>query len=108
MISIDRAMPDAAPRPQPLYVMIKPPPAQARLIECQRRLLGIDNGYGRERLHTTLLPLGDGRDLPAANLALIRAALASLQAEPFRIAFDRLSRKVLLGRQGLRELRGFQ
>jgi len=92
---------------QPLYLMTKPPLERAREIDRRRRLLGLETRYGLERFHTTLLPLGDGRDISCEYLDLLHRALSSLCAEPFPIAFDKLNRNALVGTK-MRELRAFQ
>lgn len=95
------------PCEQPLYIMIKPPLPIARDIDCCRRVLDVDGRYGMERFHVTVLPIGEGRDIATAQLERLRDAIASLQAEPFRIAFDTLNRNALVGRDA-RALRAFR
>lgn len=91
---------------QPLYVMIKPPPAIAREIDCCRRLLDIESSYGTARLHCTVLPLGEGRDISPARLDRLLRIVASARIEPFRISLDTLSRNALVGKaSGVRMLR---
>lgn len=91
---------------QPLYVMIKPPPAVAREIDCCRRLLDIASSYGPARFHCTVLPLGDGRDIPAARLDRLIAIAAALSLDPFHISLHTLSRNALIGKaRGVRTLR---
>lgn len=106
MISIDP--PCAGTAAQPVYVMIKPPAPVAIAIDGQRSRLGIDRCYGRDRFHVTLLPVCDGRDLSQAVLERLDRAVASLHAEPLRVAFDRLKRNALVGGGALRDLRGLQ
>lgn len=94
--------------PLPLYLMAKPPAETAVEIGHRRRRLGLSSGYAIERLHTTLLPLGDYRSLPRAALETICRAAASLHADPFAVAFDRLRGNALVGGATLGELHGFQ
>jgi 2'-5' RNA ligase len=93
---------------QPIYIMAKPPSTPRRQIEQLRRTLDIDNRYGAEKLHSTLLPLGDGRDLPQTSFERIRIAVESLCAEPFDVAFDRVQGNALVGGRALAGLRSFQ
>jgi 2'-5' RNA ligase len=94
---------------RPIYLMIKPPPRTARVICERRRAAGIDGGsYGPERVHITLLPIGDARYLPASWLEALREAIASFQAEPFNITFERIRHNALRGGRGLGAVRDFQ
>ncbi len=80
-----------------LYLMLKPPLEIARMIHRLRLKYGIESRYGHERLHTTLLPLGDERYLSPGQIASIHAAMALLRAEPCEIRFDRLNGNALVG-----------
>jgi RNA 2',3'-cyclic 3'-phosphodiesterase len=60
-----------------------------------------------ERFHVTLVPFGDIRLISPENLELIRRALASLQAEPFEIALNRIKGNALVGNR-TQALRDFQ
>ena len=93
---------------QPLLLMIKPPAPIARRIDRQRRHLGIDDSYGWQRLHTTLLPLSDARQIDAPLLATLRRAIASPDFAPFPIVFDKLHRNALVGSRPMLRLRAFQ
>jgi 2'-5' RNA ligase len=93
--------------PRPLYIFAKPPAEIALAAEQRRRELGIDSDYGRERFHTTILPLCDAREAPPGLLNTLEAAF-SLLAEPCMILFDRLHRNALRGGSALRDLHALQ
>jgi len=42
-----------------LYIMIKPPSAALRQVCAQRASYGLDDSYPADRLHCTMLRLGD-------------------------------------------------
>src|SRR4051812_30196578 len=83
---------------QLVYFMLKPGPAEAAAMDALRRTHGLPRSYALERFHITLLPLGDIRLISAEAMACIRRVAASLQTEPFTIAFHRLDGNVLRGR----------
>lgn len=92
---------------QMLYLMLKPDPQTAVTMDALRRQHGLARKYAVERFHITLVPFGDIRTISAETLDLIRRAAASLQAEPFEIALNRISGNALVGRrmQALRDFR---
>jgi 2'-5' RNA ligase len=92
---------------QMLYLMLKPDPKAAAAMAALRRQHGLAHKYAAERFHITLVPFGDIRTISPENLDRIRAAAASLQAEPFEIAFNRISGNSLVGSrmQALRDFR---
>ena len=92
---------------QMLYLMIKPDPEAAAAMDEMRRRHDLARKYASERFHFTLVPFGDIRLLSPENLALIRRAAASLQAEPFDVALDRISGNALVGGR-MQALRDFQ
>jgi 2'-5' RNA ligase len=92
---------------QMLYFLIKPDPEQAAAMDSLRRQYGLARRYAAERFHITLLPFGDIRLISAENLDLIRRVAASLQAEPFEVALNRISGNALVG-SNMRGLRAFQ
>ena len=70
---------------QMLYLMLKPDPKAAAVMAALRRQHGLAHKYAAERFHITLVPFGDIRTISPENLDRIRAAAASLQAEPFDV-----------------------
>jgi len=92
---------------QPLYFMIKPPEQQAREIDLQRQRLGLDARYGWKRFHTTVMPLGDGRDLSDARLELLDKTVRDLRPAPFWFEFDQLRGNALVAGRSAREVRSF-
>jgi len=48
-------------------VVRKPPEETALEVDLRRRELGLASDYGRERFHTTILPLCDAREAPRAT-----------------------------------------
>lgn len=86
-----------------IYFMFKPPPAEAAAIDRLRRSLGIYSRYPPDRLHSTLLPLGQCEELSA-----LRAAAGSIRGEPFPAIFDRLDGNMLVGRKKLSGASAFQ
>jgi len=76
---------------RPFYLMLKPPIDTARAIVCQRRLLGIDSPYEAERLHMTILPLGDAFSFDGLDRAF------SIDATPFELCLDMLDGTALIG-----------
>ena len=93
---------------RPLSFVIKPPAEPALAIDRQRRLRRIDRRYGIERLHSTVLPLWDDREVSEARLDELTRAATSLCAEPFPVAFDTLDRNALVGAAATRGLRAFR
>ncbi|MEI9852851.1 MAG: 2'-5' RNA ligase family protein [Sphingomonas sp.] len=94
--------------PCPLYLMAKPSAAKALEIDRLRRALDIGRTYGAERLHMTLLRLWDGQGSPASWITLLCRALASLDAPPFEVRFERVRRNALVGGAAMRDARLFQ
>lgn len=94
--------------PRPLYIFAKPPEETALEAEQRRRDLGLADDYGRERFHTTILPLCDARAAPPGLVDILEMAFASMVAEPCAILFDRLHRNALRGGRELRDLRELQ
>jgi 2'-5' RNA ligase len=94
--------------PRPLYIFAKPPEKMALEAEQRRRELGLASDYGRERFHTTILPLCDARAAPPGLVDMLDTAFASMIAEPCTILFDRLHRNALRGGGALRDLRELQ
>jgi 2'-5' RNA ligase len=92
---------------QMLYLMLKPDPQAAAAMHALRRQHGLGCKYAAERFHITLVPFGDIRTISPETLDRIRAAAASLQAEPFEIAFNRISGNALVGSR-MQVVRDFQ
>ncbi|MDV3459101.1 hypothetical protein RZN05_19035 [Sphingomonas sp. HF-S4] len=90
---------------QMLYLMIKPDPAAAAAMDRLRLDYNLARKY--QRFHVTLVPFGDIRLISPENLELIRCALASLQAEPFEVALNRIKGNALVGNK-MQALRDFQ
>ncbi|RYD54598.1 MAG: hypothetical protein EOP60_07230 [Sphingomonadales bacterium] len=89
----------------PVYLMIKPDSPTACEIARRRPLFGIDSRYGSDRLHATVLPLGDYPELEHDFLDEVLRIVASLRAEPFWVAFDRLNGNALRGSKSLAAFR---
>ncbi|WP_404336083.1 2'-5' RNA ligase family protein [Sphingomonas sp. MMS12-HWE2-04] len=94
--------------PRPLYIFAKPPEETALDAEQRQRELGLAGDYGRERFHTTILPLCDAREAPAGLISVLETAFAAMLFEPCAILFDRLHRNALRGGRELRDLRELQ
>ena len=92
----------------PLYIQAKPPAAiQAQIVALPRN----DPGRGPELLHVTLMELFDLHHAPPEWLPAIKAALDSLDAPAFPLAFDRIENRkavTLRTRAPLTEARAFQ
>jgi 2'-5' RNA ligase len=94
--------------PRPLYVMAKPTPETAVELDRCRRELGMVSDYGRERFHTTILPIADAREAPSDLVDLLDAAFAAMIVGPCPILFDRLHGNALRGGGALQDLRDLQ
>jgi RNA 2',3'-cyclic 3'-phosphodiesterase len=92
---------------QVLYFMIKPGPEAAAAMDGLRREHDLARKYAAERFHITLVPFGDIRLLSPENLNRIRQAAASLRADPFDVALNRIRGNALVGNR-MRALRDFQ
>jgi RNA 2',3'-cyclic 3'-phosphodiesterase len=92
---------------QMLYLMLKPDPQAAAAMDELRRQHGLARKYAAERFHITLVPFGDIRTISPEALDRIHRAAASLKAEPFEVAFNRISGNRLVGSrmQALRDFR---
>jgi len=92
----------------PLYIQAKPPPeVQARITALARN----DPGRGPELLHATLASLFDLHHAPPDWLPRTIAALDSLDAAAFPLAFDRIENRkavTLRTKAPLAEARAFQ
>lgn len=84
-----------------LYFMCKPPVAQQRQACGCRSSLGLDESYTADRLHTTMLRLGEDSLWSPARLDDLWAALQHLVYAPFDVAFDTVERRMLRGRNGI-------
>lgn len=73
-----------------IYIMLKPDPALAALMDACRRMFGLDSSYPRDRLHCTLLPLWDRRLASDRLLAATCAALDAFDSEPFTLVLTRI------------------
>jgi RNA 2',3'-cyclic 3'-phosphodiesterase len=92
---------------QLLYLMLKPTPEQAAVMDHLRTQYDLSRNYAAERFHITLLPFGDIRMRSQNDLMCICHAMASLQAEPFDVTLNRISGNALVGSR-MRALRDFQ
>jgi 2'-5' RNA ligase len=92
----------------PLYIQAKPPPqVQAQIAALPRN----DPGRGPQLLHATLMSLFDLHYAPPEWLGQVIAALDSLDAPAFPLAFDRIENRkavTLRTRAPLAEARAFQ
>ena len=92
----------------PLYIQAKPPPhVQAQIAALARN----DPGRGPALLHATLVSLFDLHHAPPDWLPRVIAALDSLDAPAFPLAFDRIENRkavTLRTRAPLAEARAFQ
>lgn len=93
---------------QPLSFMFKPSVQHAQEFDLRRTLLGIKGRYGWQRLHTTALPLGDGRNMSDARLDMLDQVVRMLDLQPFRLEFTRLSGNMLIAGKGASEVRNFR
>jgi 2'-5' RNA ligase len=92
---------------QMLYLMIKPGAEQAAAMDRLRRTHDLARKYAAERFHITLVPFGDIRLIAVKDLERIHLAAASLQAEPFDVALNRIRGNALVGNR-MQTLRDFQ
>jgi 2'-5' RNA ligase len=84
-----------------LYVMLKPPPAHHRLLRGCRSAHGLDDSYPVDRLHNTMLRLGDGDAWSPQAIARLRDAFGQVRFEPFSVTFDQIEGRLLRGRRGM-------
>jgi len=92
---------------QLLYLMLKPTPQQAAVMDRLRVQYELSRAYAADRFHITLLPFGDIRALSPDDIMCIHHAAASLQEEPFDVTLNRISGNALVGNR-MRALRDFQ
>lgn len=78
-----------------LYIMIKPPSAALRQVCARRSTYGLDDSYPADRLHCTMLRLGDEADWSDARIDRLGGLLGSLDAEPFTVEFDLIAGNLL-------------
>lgn len=90
-----------------LSIMIKPPVAMARALASARSAVGLHDRSPADRLHCTMLDLGDAAEWPAYRIARLCQALDAVSAEPFEVAFDRLEERTLWGQPGAMGARAF-
>ncbi|WP_299425293.1 2'-5' RNA ligase family protein [Sphingomonas bacterium] len=81
--------------------MIKPPFVAQRQVCGQRAHYGLDDSYPSDRLHSTMLRLGDEADWPAARLDQLRRLLGTIAVEPFRVMFDLIAGNLLRNTKGI-------
>lgn len=84
-----------------LYVMIKPPAAALRRVCARRAAYGLDDSYPADRLHCTMLRLGDEADWSVARLGALQQVLGAIAAEPFPVAFDLIAGNLLRSAKGM-------
>jgi 2'-5' RNA ligase len=84
-----------------LYIMIKPPSAALRQVCAQRAIYGLDDSYPPDRLHCTMLRLGDEADWSMTRLAQFKRLLGAMSGEPFAVAFDLIAGNLLRGAKGM-------
>ncbi|MBO9622208.1 MAG: hypothetical protein J7500_05800 [Sphingomonas sp.] len=80
-------------------MMIKPIPPKRLELARICRMLGIESNYSLDRLHSTLLPLGESTP---TKIEAAHHALRDLDAQPFEVIFDRVEGSTLKPRRGLR------
>lgn len=78
-----------------LYIMIKPPAPALRQVCARRAAYGLDDSYPADRLHCTMLRLGDEADWSTAALDQLRHLLGAIWAEPFSVMFDLIAGNLL-------------
>jgi 2'-5' RNA ligase len=71
--------------------MLKPEGGLAQEIGDFRRGQDLSNGYPIDRLHSTVQPLCDRREMTAHQLQRIRTLMPRFRGEPFVIAFNRFN-----------------
>jgi 2'-5' RNA ligase len=81
--------------------MIKPPFAALRQVCAQRAIYGLDDSYPADRLHCTMLRLGDDADWSVARLDQLKRLLGSVSIEPFPVMFDLIAGNLLRGAKGM-------
>jgi 2'-5' RNA ligase len=84
-----------------LYIMIKPPPVARRQVCAQRASYGLDDSYPANRLHATMLRLGDEALWPVAKLDQLKHLFGTVSAEPFPVMFDLIAGNLLRGARGM-------
>ena len=84
-----------------LYIMIKPPSSALRQVCAQRAIYGLDDSYPANRLHCTMLRLGDEADWPLAKLDQLKYLFGTTWAEPFPVMFDLIAGNLLRGAKGM-------
>ena len=84
-----------------LYIMIKPPPAALRQVCARRTSYGLDDSYPADRLHCTMLRLGDDAGWSTASLDQLKRTLGTVSAEPFPVVFDLIAGNLLRGAKGM-------
>ncbi|MEO5937993.1 MAG: hypothetical protein ABIQ43_03175 [Sphingomonas sp.] len=81
--------------------MIKPPAAALREVCAQRASYGLGDSYPADRLHCTMLRLGDEADWSLARLVQLKHLLGTISAEPFPVMFDLIAGNLLRGARGM-------
>lgn len=84
-----------------LYIMIKPPSAALRQVCARRASHGLDDSYPPDRLHCTMLRLGDEADWSDLALARLGRLLGALWIEPFPVTFDLIAGNLLRSAKGM-------
>lgn len=83
-----------------LYIMIKPPAAALRQVCARRAAYGLDDSYPADRLHCTMLRLGDEADWTVTGLDQLKCLLGAISAEPFPVTFDLIAGNLLRSARG--------
>lgn len=73
---------------RPVYFMVKPEAEEARRIDRFRHANGIPTDTPRHKLHATVQPLWDRRDMPRDMIGRTIAAMDGFRSDPFTIAFN--------------------
>ena len=84
-----------------LYVMTKPPPPVRRLLCGCRSAHGLHERYPPDRLHCTMLWLGNYDAWSPSQLERLRWEFGEIRFDPFEVRFERLEGRLLRGREGM-------
>ena len=90
-----------------LYIMIKPPSATLRQVCARRASHGLDDSYPADRLHCTILRLGNEADWSVTRLDRLKYLLGAISAEPFPVTFDLIAGNLLRCAKGTPLANGF-
>lgn len=95
-------------KPHPLIFMVKPPLDVAQAIDDLRAELGAPTRYSVDRLHITLLLVGDTATRNPDDIACMIKLASAFASKAFRVSFDMVGGRVLLGSDVMRGAVDFQ